>query len=53
MIGPSLDYLEYQYDLANADGPEDEDELEVFDCVICKKAEHDCRCNAEAVRRAA
>jgi hypothetical protein len=32
MIGPSMDYLEYQYDLANADDSdnEDEDELEVY-----------------------
>jgi hypothetical protein len=55
MIGPSLDYLEYQYDLANtnaSDDPED-DGLEVYDCMLCFKSESECRCNAEEERKAA
>lgn len=46
MIGPSMDYLEYQYDLANADSSDvaEDDGLEVFDCFICRKLEADCIC---------
>jgi hypothetical protein len=50
MIGPSLDYLEYQYDLANADAEPEDDGLEVFDCYVCRKAEQDCRCKEIATR---
>lgn len=54
MIGPTDDYLAAQLDqYQGVIDEEDEDELEVYDCVLCFRTEQDCRCNAEEVREAA